>query len=135
MVASFQLGCRWHTGDWAYTHGAQHGHCVANEPFNDCPGAQPVGKLRHSPTSHGSHDPIAIARSLSPTPADVARHDHVVRLVEPMLALHKARQSTRTPHKQTVLAAQVAATACQLDRLVYALYGLTEAEVWIVEGE
>jgi type I restriction-modification system DNA methylase subunit len=66
--------------------------------------------------------------------ADIARHDHVVRLVEQMLALHKARQSARTPHEQSVLAAQIAATDRQLDRLVYALYGLSEEEIKVVEG-
>jgi hypothetical protein len=57
-----------------------------------------------------------------------------VRLVEQMLALHKARSSARTPHEQSVLAAQIAATDRQLDRLVYALYGLTEEEIKVVEG-
>jgi hypothetical protein len=33
-----------------------------------------------------------------------------------------------------VLAAQIAATDRQLDRLVYALYGLSEAEIRVVEG-
>jgi hypothetical protein len=67
-------------------------------------------------------------------PADVARRDHVVRLVEQLLALHKARPSARTPHAQSVLAAQIAATDRQLDRLVYALYGLSEEEIRVVEG-
>lgn len=62
-------------------------------------------------------------------PADVARHDHVVRLVEQMLALHKARPSARTLHAQSVLAAQIAATDRPLDRLVDALYGLSEGEI------
>ena len=55
-------------------------------------------------------------------------------LVEQMLALHKARQSARTPHAQSVLAAQIAAADRQLDRLVYALYGLSEEEIRVVEG-
>jgi hypothetical protein len=67
-------------------------------------------------------------------PADVARHDHVVRLVEQILTLHKAHQSARTPHEQSVLAAQIAATDRQLDRLVYALYGLSEEEINVVKG-
>ncbi len=67
-------------------------------------------------------------------PADVARHDRMVALVKQMLALHKARQSARTPHEQNVLTAQIAATDRQIDRLVYELYGLSEDEVQIVEG-
>ena len=59
----------------------------------------------------------------------------MVALVEQMLALHKARQSARTPHEQSVLAAQIAAADRQIDRLVYECYGLTEGEVWIVGGE
>ena len=51
-----------------------------------------------------------------------------------MLALHKARPSARTPHAHSVLATQIAATDRQLDRLVYALYGLSEEEIRVVEG-
>ncbi len=39
-----------------------------------------------------------------------------------------------TPHEQGVLQAQIAATDRQIDRLVYALYGLIEEEIRIVEG-
>ncbi len=51
-----------------------------------------------------------------------------------MLALHQRRAAARTPHEQSVLAAQSAATDRQIDRLVYELYGLSEEEVRIVEG-
>jgi hypothetical protein len=44
------------------------------------------------------------------------------------------RQAARTPHEQSVLAVQIATTDRQIDRLGYALYGLTEDEVQIVEG-
>jgi hypothetical protein len=54
--------------------------------------------------------------------------------VEQMLALHRRRAAARTPHEQTVLQAQIDATDQQVDRLVYALYGLTQEEVRIVEG-
>jgi transcriptional regulator GlxA family with amidase domain len=57
-----------------------------------------------------------------------------VRLVQQMLALHKVRQSARTPHELTVLAAQITATARPLDRLFYALYGLSEAEIKGMKG-
>jgi len=40
----------------------------------------------------------------------------------------------RTPHEQSVLAAQIAATDRQLDRLVDALYGLSKEEIKVVEG-
>ena len=67
-------------------------------------------------------------------PADAARHARRVALVEQMLALHQRRAAARTPHEQSVLAAQIAATDRQIDRLVYELYGLNEEEVRIVEG-
>ena len=42
--------------------------------------------------------------------------------------------AARTPHEQGVIAAQIAATDRQIDRLVDELYGLTGMEVPIVEG-
>ncbi len=51
-----------------------------------------------------------------------------------MLALHQRRAAARTPHEQSLLAAQIAAPDRQIDRLVYELYGLSEEEVRIVEG-
>ena len=59
-------------------------------------------------------------------PADVARHDRMVALVEQMLALHKQLPLARTPHEQTALERQIEATDRQIDALVYELYALTE---------
>ena len=67
-------------------------------------------------------------------PADVARHDRMVSLVEQMLALHKQLPEARTPHEKTALQRQIEATDGQIDALVYELYGLTEEEIRIVEG-
>ncbi len=39
------------------------------------------------------------------------------------------------PPKQTALERQIAATDIRIDRFVYQLYGLTEEEIQIVEGE
>jgi hypothetical protein len=52
-----------------------------------------------------------------------------------MLQLHKQLAAAKTPHDQTVLQGQIAATDRQIDRLVYELYGLTEEEIRIAEGE
>jgi hypothetical protein len=41
--------------------------------------------------------------------------------------------AAKAPHDQTVLQTQIAATDRQIDRLVYERYGLTAAEIWIVE--
>ena len=67
-------------------------------------------------------------------PADVARHDRMVSLVERMLDLHKRLAAEQTPHVKTVLQRQIEATDRQIDQLVYELYGLTEEEIGVVEG-
>ena len=96
-----------------------------------------MGTLRHPPTGYGSDFPVELptfcASDFANLPADVARHDRMVALVEQMLALHKRRAAARTPHEQTVFQAQIDATDRQIDRLVYELYGLTGEEIRIVE--
>jgi hypothetical protein len=67
-------------------------------------------------------------------PADLARHDRMVSLVDQMLSLHKQHKEARTPHEQTGLQRQIEATDGQIDALVYELYGLTEDEIRIVES-
>jgi hypothetical protein len=67
----------------------------------------------------------------------------MVELVKRMLvpsagsrqALHRQLPKAKTPHEQESLQRQIAATDKQIDALVYELYGLTEEEVRIVEGE
>ena len=49
-----------------------------------------------------------------------------------MLDLHK--QNPATPQEQEQLQRQIAATDRQIDALVYQLYGLTDAEIALVEG-
>jgi len=66
---------------------------------------------------------------------DKARHDRMVQLVEQMLTLQKQLPEARTGHDQTHLQRQLDATDRQIDRLVYELYGLTEEEVAVVEGQ
>ena len=74
-------------------------------------------------------------RTIDPSdPADVARHDRMVTLVEQMLDLNKRLAAAKTTHEKEVLAGMIDATDRQIDRLVYELYGLTEEEVAIVEG-
>ena len=66
-------------------------------------------------------------------PADQARHDRMVALVEQMLSLHKRLAAAQTDHEKTNLQRQIDATDSQIDRLVYDLYELTEEEIGIVE--
>lgn len=68
-------------------------------------------------------------------PRGSARHGRVVELVNSMLDLHKQLPAAKTEHEKTVLQRQIDATDRQIDALVYELYGLTEEEIKIVEGE
>ncbi len=66
--------------------------------------------------------------------ADKDRHSHMVTLVEQMLSLNKKLAAAKTEHDKTTLQRQIDTTDRQIDKLVYELYGLTEEEVGIVEG-
>ncbi|MCX6907940.1 MAG: Eco57I restriction-modification methylase domain-containing protein, partial [Verrucomicrobia bacterium] len=65
--------------------------------------------------------------------ADKAAHDGLVVQVEVMLALQAQKTAARTPESVKALERQIAATDVEIDRQVYALYGLTEDEIKIVE--
>jgi hypothetical protein len=67
-------------------------------------------------------------------PADVARHDNMVGLVERMLALHQKLAAAAIPADKQMYQRQIEATDRQIDALVYELYGLTEEEIEIVAG-
>jgi len=67
-------------------------------------------------------------------PADKARHNRIVELVEQMLALSKQLAEAKVPQTKTVLQRQIETTDRQIDRLVYELYELTEEEIKIIEG-
>ena len=66
-------------------------------------------------------------------PADRARHDRMVALVERMLALHKQLPQEKSPGAKTRLEREIEQTDAMIDALVYELYGLTEEEVKMVE--
>ncbi len=68
-------------------------------------------------------------------PAEKAQHDKMVSLVEAMLALHKSLALAQSPAKKERLERQIQVTDKAIDGLVYELYGLTEEEIRIVEGE
>src|SRR6266498_312269 len=70
-------------------------------------------------------------------PAEKSVHDEIVALVEKMLALQKERQSVRREDdldRVRTLEKQIAIVDEEIDKRVYALYGLTEEEIKIVEG-
>ncbi len=50
-----------------------------------------------------------------------------------MLDLHKRLAKAKTPQTKTRIEREIKYTDNQIDKLVYELYGLTEAEIKIVE--
>lgn len=68
-------------------------------------------------------------------PADVARHDQIVGLVNNMLELNRKLAESRIPQTREVLKRQIESTDRQIDQLVYQLYDLTEEEIGIVESQ
>ncbi len=68
-------------------------------------------------------------------PADEAMHDKLVSLAERMLELHKQSAVVRSPLDKERVGREMESTDKSIDRLVYELYGLSEDEIRIVEGE
>ncbi|MHC1767155.1 MAG: DNA methyltransferase [Verrucomicrobiia bacterium] len=67
-------------------------------------------------------------------PAEQAKHDKVVSLVEQNIAANKQAASALTDKDKDFYGNKCAALDQQIDSLVYELYGLTQEEVKIVEG-
>jgi hypothetical protein len=67
-------------------------------------------------------------------PADKARHDKLVSLVDKLLGLMPKLRAAKSESEKATM--QNAVTACeqQIDALVYELYGLTEKEIKLVEA-
>ncbi|MBK6433413.1 hypothetical protein [Candidatus Amarolinea dominans] len=59
----------------------------------------------------------------------------MVSLVTQMLDLHQSLAAEGVPHAKAVLQRRIEATDRQIDALVYELYGLTDAEIAVVEQE
>ena len=69
-----------------------------------------------------------------PSPADKSRHDKLVVLVEKLLGLMPKLRAATSESEKATLQNAVTATDQQIDALVYELYGLTEEEIKLVEG-
>ena len=67
-------------------------------------------------------------------PADKARHDKLVALVDKLLGLMPKLRLATADSEKAVLQNAVTATDQQIDALVYELYGLTDDEIKLVEG-
>jgi hypothetical protein len=69
-------------------------------------------------------------------PADRARHDKMVELVDRMLELNKQKHSGKlAPSQLDRVEREIAATDEEIDNLVYDLYGITMDEREITGGE
>lgn len=64
-----------------------------------------------------------------------ATQGRVIKLVDSMLALHKQLSTAKSESQKGIIQRQIDATDRAIDRLVYALYSLTAAEIAIVESE
>lgn len=67
-------------------------------------------------------------------PININRNNEMLPLVERLLVLNKNLQEASVPQIKTTIQRQIEATSKEIDRKVYALYGLTEEEIKIVEG-
>ena len=68
-------------------------------------------------------------------PTEKAQHGKLVSLVDNMLDLQKKYDETRMERDKELYERQIKIVDAQIDRLVYDLYGLTEEEIKVVEGE
>ena len=68
-------------------------------------------------------------------PTEKAQHDKLVALVENMLEQQKKHHEARMERDKELYERQIKIVDTQIDRLVYDLYGLTEEEIEVVEGE
>ena len=68
-------------------------------------------------------------------PTEKAQHDKLVAFVDDMLEVQKKYHDARMEQDKELYGRQIKMVDVQIDRLVYDLYGLTEEEVKVVEGE
>ncbi|MBI5683123.1 MAG: hypothetical protein HZC45_08185 [Deltaproteobacteria bacterium] len=68
-------------------------------------------------------------------PSDKAIHDKLVSLVDRMLDLHKKKNSMPPSSEREKFEREIAVTDEKIDDIVYGLYGITEGERKIIEGE
>ena len=68
-----------------------------------------------------------------PIPAVDTKSDRLATLVDTMLSLQKRLAAEQLPQRREQIQREIDATDRQIDQLVYQLYGLTDAEIAIVE--
>ncbi len=67
-------------------------------------------------------------------PTEKAYHDRMVELVGNMLSLNTRLADAKVPHDKSILQQQINITDQQINKLVYALYELTEDEIKMVKA-
>jgi hypothetical protein len=65
---------------------------------------------------------------------DKSRHDRIVSMVNQMVKLNQRAAESQSEADKAVIQRQIESTDGEIDRLVYDLYGLTQAEIETVEG-
>jgi hypothetical protein len=75
-------------------------------------------------------------RPINPeNPDDVAAEARIISLVTDLLSLHKTLANEQSPARKKTIEKQIEDRDKEIDQIVYKLYGLTEEEIRIVEGE
>ena len=62
------------------------------------------------------------------------RRNQLIPPVQTILDLHRRRSEVKTSHDKTLLDRQIDATTLQINRIVYELYDLSDADIAVVEG-
>ncbi|MDP2806769.1 MAG: TaqI-like C-terminal specificity domain-containing protein [bacterium] len=70
-----------------------------------------------------------------PIPKGLAQNKALTPFVEKLISLNINMAGVVNPNEKETIVRQIAATDKQIDKLVYELYGLTEEEIKVVEGE
>jgi type I restriction-modification system DNA methylase subunit len=68
-------------------------------------------------------------------PSEKATHDRIVKLVEQMMSVKERYAAAKSEQEQMRLERLAAGLDRQIDEAVYALYGLTDEDIAIVEGD
>jgi len=68
-------------------------------------------------------------------PLERKHHDELVDLADKMLELHEQLNAAKFDSEKEPIERQIKATDKKIDQLVYQLYGLTEEEIKVVEGD